>query len=56
MKAQLSSYDWCKKLVLSTGIVEENNIFTFFLSSLFSSMIVVLAMNPPDLVLTRLQS
>eukprot|EP01091_Cochliopodium_minus_P009787 TRINITY_DN2488_c0_g1_i1.p1 TRINITY_DN2488_c0_g1~~TRINITY_DN2488_c0_g1_i1.p1 ORF type:complete len:297 (-),score=63.63 TRINITY_DN2488_c0_g1_i1:171-1061(-) len=53
---QLSSYDWCKKVVISTGIVEENSPLTFFVSSLFSSFIVVIAMNPPDLILTRLYS
>lgn len=48
-----SSYDACKRLVLSTGAFEDG-IYAHFASSLTAGLVVTTAMNPFDVVSTRL--
>src|SRR5690606_17769117 len=50
---QLSTYDSCKRLVLSTKLFDDN-IYAHFSASLVSGFMVVFAMNPFDVVSTRL--
>lgn len=50
---QLPSYDFCKRLLLESGVFEDNSI-THFSASLVSGIMVVLAMNPFDVVSTRI--
>jgi len=50
---QLSTYDYCKYLILLPGIIKES-VAVHLAASLASSVLVVLAMNPCDVVSTRL--
>ncbi len=50
---QLSSYDFCKSLALPLGIAQ-GNIGVHFIAALTSGLLVCTAMNPFDVIMTRL--
>eukprot|EP01113_Clastostelium_recurvatum_P038068 TRINITY_DN5638_c0_g1_i2.p1 TRINITY_DN5638_c0_g1~~TRINITY_DN5638_c0_g1_i2.p1 ORF type:complete len:314 (-),score=36.33 TRINITY_DN5638_c0_g1_i2:2-943(-) len=50
---QLSSYDYCKHLILSTGLFKDN-ILAHFAASLVAGLLVTTAMNPFDVARTRM--
>jgi len=50
---QLSSYDQCKHLVLMTGLLKDN-VYAHFAASLVAGLFVTTAMNPFDVISTRL--
>lgn len=53
--AQLSSYDYFKRLLLRQGwLVADDNVYTHFGASLCAGVVTVLVMNPFDVVSTRL--
>lgn len=54
--SQLSSYATCKRAVVATGLFKEEDVSTHFASSLVAGLIVTTAMNPFDVVSTRLYS
>eukprot|EP01129_Flabellula_baltica_P009680 TRINITY_DN3994_c0_g1_i1.p2 TRINITY_DN3994_c0_g1~~TRINITY_DN3994_c0_g1_i1.p2 ORF type:complete len:129 (-),score=24.28 TRINITY_DN3994_c0_g1_i1:108-494(-) len=50
---QLSTYDTMKQIVMSMGIVKDGTQ-THLLASMFSGVMLVIAMNPVDVISTRL--
>mmetsp|Transcript_19952 Transcript_19952/g.29521 ORF Transcript_19952/g.29521 Transcript_19952/m.29521 type:complete len:227 (+) Transcript_19952:303-983(+) len=51
--AQLSSYNSCKNLVISTGWFT-NEVYTYVASSMVAGLVVTTVMNPFDVVSTRM--
>jgi len=51
---QLSTYDQCRALVLSTKYFKEEDVYTTLVSSLVASVLVCTVMTPFDVACTRL--